>query len=83
MPMYDYACRGCGHRFEALVLPRSPATECPVCKKTDLEQLISLCSISSDTMREANLNGAHKKAAGQRNEMQRDEHKHLHQHFED
>ncbi|MBZ5632038.1 MAG: zinc ribbon domain-containing protein [Acidobacteriia bacterium] len=29
MPIYEYECRQCGHRFEYLVLASSPAAECP------------------------------------------------------
>jgi putative FmdB family regulatory protein len=82
MPIYEYACRQCGRRFEYLVLPASPAAECPSCQKTDLEQLISLSAVSSETSRQTNLSAAHKKAAGVRNEKQREDHKHHHQHFD-
>jgi putative FmdB family regulatory protein len=81
MPIYEYECRHCGHRFEYLVLPTSPAPECPACQKKDLEQLISLSAVSSESSRQANLTGAHKKAAGVRKEKQHEDHKHLHEHF--
>lgn len=44
MPMYEYACRKCGHSFETLVTARATATvvACPECESEDLEQLISL-----------------------------------------
>ena len=60
MPLYDYECRGCGHRFEALVRPSSPAA-CPSCEGTDLEQLLSLFAVSSDGTRRSNLQAAKKK----------------------
>jgi putative FmdB family regulatory protein len=50
MPIYEYECRACGHRFEMLVLANtSPA--CPECKSADLEQQISLFAVSSDGTR--------------------------------
>jgi putative FmdB family regulatory protein len=83
MPVYEYQCRSCGHRFEYLVLRSSPAAACPACAKTDLEQLISLCAVSSEASRDANLAAAHRKAADVRNEKQRQQHAHVHEHFED
>jgi putative FmdB family regulatory protein len=82
MPIYEYRCRQCRHRFEYLVLSKSPAAQCPSCNGSDLEQLISLCSTSTEGTREANLSAAHRKAAGVRGEKERDEHRHLHEHFD-
>ncbi len=82
MPIYEYQCRQCGHRFEHLVLRTSPAAECPACRNRDLEQLISLSAMSSEASREANLSAAHKKAGAAYKEKQHDEHKRLHQHFD-
>jgi putative FmdB family regulatory protein len=82
MPIYEYECRQCGHRFEYLVLSSSPAAECPACQKQDLEQLISLCAVSSETTRQANLSAAHSKAAAVRTEKQHEDHRHLHEHYD-
>lgn len=41
MPIFDYECRGCGHHFEALVIPQVPSPACPKCQSQELEQLIS------------------------------------------
>jgi putative FmdB family regulatory protein len=83
MPVYEYECRQCGNRFEYLVLHSSPAAACPACKKTDLEQLISMCSVSSEASKQANLSAAHRRAAAVRHEKQHQDHTHLHEHFED
>jgi putative FmdB family regulatory protein len=83
MPVFDYKCRGCGHQFEYLVRHSSPAAECPACGRQDLEQLISLCAVTSEASRAANLSAAHARAAVVRNEKQRQNHTHLHEHFED
>jgi putative FmdB family regulatory protein len=82
MPIYEYECRRCGERFEYLLLKSSPAAACPSCQNTDLEQLISKCAVSSETSREAHLSSAHQKAAAVRKEKGREDHKHLHQHFD-
>ena len=82
MPVYEYECLQCGHRFDYLVLRTSPAAECPGCGKKELKQLISLCAMSSEGSREANLSAAHKKAAAIRHEKQHESHKHLHEHFD-
>jgi putative FmdB family regulatory protein len=37
MPLFEYQCKTCGHRFEALVAgSRTPA--CPRCKSEELEK---------------------------------------------
>jgi putative FmdB family regulatory protein len=82
MPIYEYECRGCGHQFECLVLPSSPVPECPSCQKKDLKQLISLCAVSSENTRQANLNGARKKAAVVQKDIRHEEHKQLHEHHD-
>lgn len=57
MPLYDYQCRMCGHRFEALVRG-SDRPVCPSCHGTELEQLLSMFAMSSDTTRQLALRGA-------------------------
>jgi putative FmdB family regulatory protein len=83
MPIYEYRCRKCGRGFEALVLPSRPGPECPGCGKTDLEQMISLCSVSSEGSRAANLKAAHAKAGSVRKDRLHEAHKEGHRHFED
>jgi putative FmdB family regulatory protein len=40
MPMYEYQCKECGHRFETLVIgSRKPV--CPVCSSQELEKQFS------------------------------------------
>ena len=41
MPIYEYQCKQCRQSFEYLVLRTSTPAECPHCKSSDLEQLIS------------------------------------------
>jgi putative FmdB family regulatory protein len=41
MPLYEYACRKCDHTFEALVF-NGDDVECPECRGTKLERLLSV-----------------------------------------
>jgi putative FmdB family regulatory protein len=41
MPIYEYACRKCGHEFETLVRSGS-VPDCPSCRSTDLEKKLSV-----------------------------------------
>jgi putative FmdB family regulatory protein len=48
MPLFEYTCRRCSHRFEALVMGgRQP--ECPQCQSADLEKLYSTFGARSGT----------------------------------
>jgi putative FmdB family regulatory protein len=78
MPIYEYECRRCRSRFEFLVIPSSPVASCPSCGKKDLKQLISLCAVSSEATRQANIKSARKKATSVHKEKQHEEHKALH-----
>jgi len=40
MPMFEYACLGCGRHFEAFVTS-SRAAACPDCQGEDLQKLLS------------------------------------------
>ncbi|MGM0632633.1 MAG: FmdB family zinc ribbon protein [Pseudomonadota bacterium] len=42
MPIYEYECRECGHRFEALQkISDAPVSECPACGRDTVSKLIS------------------------------------------
>lgn len=42
MPIYEYECKACGHRFEAIQkISDDVLTDCPECKKPELKKLIS------------------------------------------
>ena len=45
MPIYDFACKTCSHKFEALVRKKTPV--CPKCQGADLEKLLSLPVVRS------------------------------------
>jgi len=48
MPLYEYACRKCSHKFEAIVFG-SKKPPCPTCGSRDLEKLISVFAVSTGT----------------------------------
>lgn len=41
MPIFEYACQGCGHAFEALVRSSTVPT-CPQCHSTQLHKQLSV-----------------------------------------
>ena len=42
MPIYEYECRECGHRLDALQkIADEPLVDCPACKAATLKRLIS------------------------------------------
>ena len=59
MPLYEYRCLACGQQFEALV--RSDASpSCPSCQGTELERLLSGFGVSSQAIRQSNIQKARK-----------------------
>jgi len=49
MPLYEYDCKSCSHRFELLVRGSEPP-KCPACQGTALERRLSVFA--------AHVNGA-------------------------
>src|SRR5262245_47953080 len=46
MPLYEYACRACGHHFEYLTREgRTPA--CPACASSELEKQLSVFAVNT------------------------------------
>ena len=42
MPIYEYACRSCGHQFETIQKATEPVlTDCPACGEASLKKLLS------------------------------------------
>jgi putative FmdB family regulatory protein len=83
MPIFEYECLECDHRFEHLLRTSSPQATCPVCETENVQRLVSLCAVSSESSRAANLSAAHQRAAKRRHEKHQGEHKQHHDHFED
>jgi putative FmdB family regulatory protein len=46
MPIFEYLCGECGHKFEAIVFGEKKA-ECPKCHAAELEQQLSTFSAQS------------------------------------
>lgn len=70
MPIYEYACRGCGHHFEALVRG-SEVPECPACSSQDIERLLSMFAVSSDSTRSRALKDGRRRGASVKREKDR------------
>ncbi len=41
MPLFEYQCQSCGHRFEALVVANRKPEACPRCKSPEIEKQFS------------------------------------------
>ena len=48
MPIFEYTCRACGREFEFIVRPGEPAA-CPSCSSQDLDKLLSVPAVQSET----------------------------------
>ncbi|HEX3701989.1 MAG TPA: zinc ribbon domain-containing protein [Vicinamibacterales bacterium] len=72
MPIYEYECRACGHRFERLIRPASSSNDgsvaCPACQSQELERLLSLFAVSSDATIQRNVKEARRLGQGERRE---------------
>jgi putative FmdB family regulatory protein len=44
MPLFEYACRSCGHHFEFLTRD-GVAPACPACESDDLQKLLSVFAV--------------------------------------
>jgi putative FmdB family regulatory protein len=46
MPLFEYACRDCGHRFEYLTR-QGQSPHCPACASAELEKQLSVFAVST------------------------------------
>ena len=46
MPIFEYRCEGCGHKFEAILFGEQKP-ECPKCHTHELEQQLSVFAVSA------------------------------------
>ena len=60
MPIHEYSCKGCGHQFEALVR-KSDVPRCPSCGTEDLQKLLSLPVVKSESTKAQALKAAKKR----------------------
>ena len=70
MPIFEYHCRGCEHDFELLVL-KGTAIECPKCQSADLERLLSIPAVKSESTHAQAMKAAKKRDTKQASEMNR------------
>src|SRR5262249_16130403 len=68
IPIYEYECRACGSKFEALVRPGSAQPSCPACQSQELERLLSLFAVSSETTKQQALKDGRKRSASVKRE---------------
>lgn len=52
MPLFEYLCRQCSRRFEALLMGRD-VPSCPDCRSEDLEKLFSTFAVGNGGGRSA------------------------------
>jgi len=67
IPIYEYACQACGHRFEQLVRGSgsSARVACPVCESQKTERLLSTPAVQSTGTRDLAMRAARKRDAAQ------------------
>jgi putative FmdB family regulatory protein len=68
MPIFEYECRHCGQQFEFLVRAGGADPACPKCQSTELERLLSIPAVQSES-----THGLAMKAAGKRDKAQASE----------
>lgn len=56
MPLYDFECRKCHHRFEDLV-SSAAAARCPKCETADVEQLLSAFAVGGSSSNKEAVQG--------------------------
>ena len=49
MPIYEYACPGCGERFEKLVRRFGEAVSCPTCASADVAKQLSVFAVATSS----------------------------------
>jgi putative FmdB family regulatory protein len=76
MPLFDFQCKSCGHEFEALVRGQAKPA-CPRCASHDLERLLSLPAVRSETTKDKAM-----RAARQRDQKQGAEREHAQRQYE-
>jgi putative FmdB family regulatory protein len=69
MPIYEYSCRSCSHQFEALVRGTKQPV-CPECASEDLERLLSLPAVKSETTHNLAMRAAKRRDVRQANERE-------------
>ena len=71
MPIYDYRCPACDHRFEAFVRKADDRTSCPECGGESPERLMATAALGTETTTGLAMRAARKRDAKQANQMNR------------
>lgn len=83
MPIYDFQCKRCGHRFEQLVKPGESAA-CPDCGAAGAQRQSSYsAAVSTSSSRERALAGARRRASAVKKEKDRAHQIYLANHIKD
>lgn len=71
MPIYEYSCKKCSNQFELLVRgKKTPA--CPSCDSEDLERLLSVPGVRSESTKDLSMRAAKKRDASQAKDRMHD-----------
>jgi putative FmdB family regulatory protein len=70
MPVFDYKCRACSNKFEALVRG-TKVPSCPKCASQDLDRLLSLPAVRSETTTALAMKAARRRDKGQASDADR------------
>ena len=61
MPIFEFACNACGHRFEFLKLPAATTDpSCPACQSQDLTRQLSAFALSTTDLTKSRVKTARK-----------------------
>ena len=61
MPIFEFLCLACGHRFEFLKLPAATtAPNCPACQSQNLQRQLSGFALSTPELTRARTKAARK-----------------------
>lgn len=63
MPIYEYACNGCGQQFEKLVRRFAEAVSCPACASPAVDKQLSVFAVGASHSTRA-FSGCEAPAAG-------------------
>lgn len=66
MPIYEYECAVCGHRFEVLIRPSQGEVDelaaCPSCHGINVHKVLSLFAVNSEAVRQRHFKQARESA---------------------
>jgi putative FmdB family regulatory protein len=83
MPIHDFQCRACAHRFEDMVKLGATAC-CPACGAVDAERMFSAtAAVSTDRTRARSVAAARRKASAVKQEKDHAHSEYLREHIKD